>query len=178
MTLLREIDEFCERTGLSKTAFGLLSMQYGHLYGHLKRGRAIRPETAAKARSFIAANPDLEPPRKGPRPVERDPKEYIASRVRLEDRGFTSPCWVWQRCLNEKGYAQAIVPEFGRVRIHRASYELYVGPIADGLTLDHLCFVRSCCNPAHLEAVTNHENNRRAAMHRRRAAEMERKLAA
>ncbi len=44
---------------------------------------------------------------------------------------------------------------------HRASYELFVGPIPDGLEMDHLCVNPPCVNPAHLEPVTNAENQRR-----------------
>ncbi len=41
---------------------------------------------------------------------------------------------------------------------HRVAYELFVGAIPDGLEIDHLCRVRNCFNPAHLEAVTHQEN--------------------
>lgn len=44
---------------------------------------------------------------------------------------------------------------------HRITYLFYVGPIPDGLELDHLCRVRACCNPDHLEAVTRLVNVRR-----------------
>lgn len=44
---------------------------------------------------------------------------------------------------------------------HRIAYELVVGPIPEGLTLDHLCRVRRCVNPEHLEPVTMGENLRR-----------------
>lgn len=42
--------------------------------------------------------------------------------------------------------------------VHRVAYELAHGPIPPGLTLDHLCRNRACCNPDHLEPVTNKEN--------------------
>lgn len=45
--------------------------------------------------------------------------------------------------------------------VHRIAYELLVGPIPDGLQLDHLCRVRNCVNPDHLEPVTGQENMRR-----------------
>lgn len=46
-------------------------------------------------------------------------------------------------------------------RAHRVAYELLVGPIPEGLVLDHLCRVRHCVNPDHLEPVTKRENERR-----------------
>lgn len=42
--------------------------------------------------------------------------------------------------------------------VHVATYEEWVGPVASGLTIDHLCRVRDCCNPEHLEPVTHREN--------------------
>lgn len=88
---------------------------------------------------------------------------FIKARIKIEDRGYSSPCWVWQLGLTDRGYAKAKVPQFGKnTRVHRASYELWVEPIRDGLTIDHLCRVRCCVNPAHLEAVTQQENFRRA----------------
>jgi hypothetical protein len=51
------------------------------------------------------------------------------------------------------------------MKAHRFAYELLVGPIPDGLALDHLCLTTGCVNPAHLEPVTVAENSRRAAAH-------------
>src|SRR5690606_7471316 len=46
--------------------------------------------------------------------------------------------------------------------VHRVTYEAFVGPIPEGLEVDHLCRNRACCNPEHLEPVTRSENRRRA----------------
>lgn len=91
---------------------------------------------------------------------------YINERIVKEDRGHSSPCWIWQRYTNHGGYGRGAVPGFGIVRIHRASYELHIGSIPEGLHLDHLCRVPACCNPDHLEPVTPQENWRRAKPNR------------
>ena len=86
----------------------------------------------------------------------------LPSRIGSEDRFWakvdkTGECWLWIGSCNHKGYGVFRVA--GRlVKAHRFAYELLVGPIPDGLTLDHLCRVRRCVNPAHLESVTNYEN--------------------
>ena len=79
-------------------------------------------------------------------------------------------CWIWNGRLSDDGYGVLDLSWRGggpkSCYAHRAAYELLVGPIPDGLELDHLCFVRSCVNPAHLEAVTHVENLRRAVERR------------
>jgi HNH endonuclease len=71
----------------------------------------------------------------------------------------TESCWLWTGTRNPKGYGRIKVNE-GRklIPVHRAAYETFVGPIPDGLTIDHLCKQRNCVNPAHLEAVPFKEN--------------------
>lgn len=77
-----------------------------------------------------------------------------------------SGCWLWMGPVNENGYGR-VKPHGDVMRIaHRAFYEAFVGPIPKGLTLDHLCSVRACVNPAHLEPVTQAENLQRAVARR------------
>lgn len=70
-------------------------------------------------------------------------------------------CLVWTGHRYPNGYA--CIPWRGKqVLGHRLSYEQQVGPIPEGLVLDHLCRNKACINPAHLEPVTSGENTRRA----------------
>lgn len=69
-------------------------------------------------------------------------------------------CWLWTAALSPSGYGAFQTGE-RVVRAHRFAYELVVGPIPDGLQIDHLCRVRRCVNPEHLEPVTQAENLRR-----------------
>lgn len=69
-------------------------------------------------------------------------------------------CWLWTAAVGGGGYGYLWA--HGRVaRAHRVAYELHVGPIPEGLDLDHLCRNRLCVNPEHLEPVTRSENLRR-----------------
>ncbi len=72
----------------------------------------------------------------------------------------TDSCWLWTANKIGKGYGLFWVgPTMKDFTVaHRFAYELLVGPIPEGLTLDHLCKVKHCVNPAHLEPVTNREN--------------------
>lgn len=69
-------------------------------------------------------------------------------------------CWLWTGRLTRKGYGQISVGN-GMKQVHRVAYQEFVGPIPDGLTLDHLCRVRHCFNTDHLEPVTLRENTLR-----------------
>lgn len=68
-----------------------------------------------------------------------------------------SGCWLWTSAINEKGYGHFTVGGT-KHSAHRFVYELLVGPIPEGLVIDHLCRVRNCVNPVHMQPVTNLEN--------------------
>lgn len=74
-------------------------------------------------------------------------------------------CWIWTGAQFSNGYANMKVKNSRKnCLVHRVLYELVVGPIPSGLDIDHLCRVRCCVNPAHLEPVTRRENLRRAGI--------------
>jgi hypothetical protein len=91
--------------------------------------------------------------------VARDPLERIEEQVvRLPFSG----CWIWTGATRS-GYGRMFVGSRSdgsrkAVSTHRFFYEFAVGGVPDGMDLDHLCRVRCCLNPQHLEAVTRKEN--------------------
>jgi hypothetical protein len=76
-----------------------------------------------------------------------------------------SGCWLWTGYALKTGYGTSTSDGRSKL-VHRQAYEIAVGPIPDGLHIDHLCRVRSCVNPKHLEPVTAAENVRRSAAHK------------
>ena len=78
----------------------------------------------------------------------------IHSRSTLD---LSTGCWLWNRAKNHDGYGQIRI-EGIHWRAHRLSYEAFREPIPKGLEIDHLCRVRACVNPEHLEVVTHTEN--------------------
>ena len=100
-------------------------------------------------------------------------RDRIERRVSREDRGHSSPCWIWQGATDRDGYPHLWVYEgpigHRRKRLFRAQrvvHTEYIGPIPEGYEVDHLCHVVQCLNPAHLEAVTPLENLRRRRIRR------------
>jgi hypothetical protein len=92
----------------------------------------------------------------------------------VEDRFWSKvdksgTCWLWTEHLLANGYARFHVSgSYGyreRPYAHRWIYEVTYGPIPVGMEIDHLCRVRHCVNPTHLEAVTHAENVARTTGH-------------
>lgn len=137
-----------EGCGGKHVAIGLCSLHYQRqwLITHPRQPTEPRPKKPQTVRSneaffWARVNPN------GPIPSFRP------------DLG---PCWIWTVVPNTDGYARfTLLPERRTIGAHRFSYELLVGPIPSGLVPDHLCRVRNCVNPHHLEAVTRAENQRR-----------------
>lgn len=71
-------------------------------------------------------------------------------------------CWLWTAQIYPTGYAAFYHSQGWTKRAARIAYILFRGPIPEGLQIDHLCRVRRCVNPWHLEAVTAQENTRRS----------------
>jgi hypothetical protein len=99
-----------------------------------------------------------EPKRKHNGPYPKPIKERILAAVHVDSNG----CWHWTKYVKPNGYGQVGVPGRYPQYVHRVAYEAWVGPIPDGLHLDHLCRQRDCCNPRHLQPVTAAVNVRRA----------------
>lgn len=70
-----------------------------------------------------------------------------------------SGCWLWRGCINRGGYGV-----YSHNRAHRLAFQFFVGEIPPGLDLDHVCRVRNCINPTHLEPVTRRENISRSPL--------------
>lgn len=75
----------------------------------------------------------------------------------------TDGCWNWTGARHPEGYGRFMKTRGVLVLAHRFAYELTIGPIADDLTIDHLCRNTSCVRPDHLEPVSRAENALRAS---------------
>jgi len=79
----------------------------------------------------------------------------------------TDTCWLWTGRLVTGGYGMFAITHDTSIMAHRFAYELLIGPVPEGLELDHIwprCQNKNCVRPDHLEPVTRGENAHRRAM--------------
>jgi HNH endonuclease len=94
------------------------------------------------------------------------------AKVEFRPGPMESECWIWTAAVTQdEGYPRFKL--YGKTRYaHRMSYVTFAGPIPEGLTIDHLCRVRRCVNPEHLDPVTIRINTLRgdgpSALNRRK----------
>ena len=94
----------------------------------------------------------------GSAPRRFDPSTPLHEQVLIRSTGTPSSCWLFQGAHDDSGYGCVRFKQTN-YRVHVVMYKAAFGDIPDGLHLDHLCRVRDCCNPDHLEAVTLTENS-------------------
>jgi hypothetical protein len=90
-------------------------------------------------------------------------EEYLTKRSKRHESG----CIIWVGSKTWGGYGTAKWRDQNTIvatTAHRAAYQAFVGPIPDGLEIDHKCKNRLCINPDHLEAVTHYENVQRSSV--------------
>ena len=102
---------------------------------------------------MVGPSPHLN---KGAAMMTRDSEELLETLLDNSIPVTESGCWIWLLSTNF-GYGQ-FAWKGKQLRVHRVMYELLRGPIPEGLVPDHLCQVKCCINPWHLEAVTQREN--------------------
>lgn len=128
----------------------------------------IARELGINPKTVTAWTADLSPP-------QRSAKTLLAKLLERTDKNGPMPsisgwtrgrCWLWTGPKTDQGYGEITLYVGGKnkcLKAHRAMYEELVGPIPEGLEPDHLCSVRPCVNPEHLEPVTHAENLARGA---------------
>jgi HNH endonuclease len=128
--------------------------QCGACYERAWRASHPEEQKARRQRAYVKKSIQLE----------RVPRGGSAE-VRLLRRvicDLVTHCWLWQGYKDARGYGKAsgeyVSGTIEKISAHRLSYMLFVGPIPEGMQIDHLCRVRHCVNPEHLEVVTPYEN--------------------
>ena len=99
---------------------------------------------------------DPNNPRWGYQP--RDPRIRFIEKIAKHPNG----CWLWTGSVTKSGYGRFGLEAGSVTWAHRAAWRLFRGEIPVDQELDHLCRVRRCVNPEHLEPVSHQENSRRA----------------
>jgi hypothetical protein len=131
----------CKVDGCGEAARGGLGWCKRHYQKYFKTGNAEAPDKRIRPGTPI--------------------RERIEARVIKTDH-----CWFWTAHVNAGGYGIINITTQGGKKsrlAHRVSYEAFVGPIPDGMVLDHRCRNRACVRPDHLEPVPHEVNVRRGA---------------
>lgn len=100
-------------------------------------------------------------PTQGQNPITRELAESFVKRIMSGVVKDANGCWIRAVSVNSNGYSHVSRRPNGKRTYYYAHRIMYVatnGPIPDGYTIDHLCEVRTCCNPAHLQAVPHGDN--------------------
>lgn len=100
-----------------------------------------------------------------PKPIPTLTPDEIESFWLRVDKRNPDGCWPWTSYLNANGYGTFRPQRRQHLYPHRVAYVLSFGPIPEGLTIDHVkergCTMKSCCNPYHLEAISQSDNIKR-----------------
>ncbi len=113
--------------------------------------------------AISAVMDEVQAVRKGDRNQQQGSMRYVRAPFWHKAAvGELDECWPWLAGLVGSGYGTV----GNKGLAHRVAYEMIVGPIPEGLTIDHLCRNRRCVNPLHMEVVTRAENGRRGEPNR------------
>lgn len=101
--------------------------------------------------------------------INNDYRQAIMDRVEIRPNG----CWRWKLGVDKDGYAQwsGAYKTMGTNRPNRVMYILTKGEIPNGLELDHICNIRRCVNPDHMQPLTRQENQALAVHYGRNLTE-------
>lgn len=87
---------------------------------------------------------------------------HLFEKIKYDEK---NDCWLWIGAKDDCGYAVGQAKSFSRKsRVHAIAYEFFIGTVPKNKELDHLCRVRNCVNPFHVEPVTHRENVQRGRL--------------